>query len=619
MQRSSPSSPLSSPPSIPSKPPSVHDWLTHSAYHVPKHRSPTDFALHANERTLGEHLPLLNHLLSSSPFHTQELTQYPSPSSLEERYAHFLDLSPDQVLLTAGGDEGLSRVFRAFLSPQSSLVLPTPTFPMLARFAQWCNAPIIEVEWIEGTYPVQAVLNHVQSDTRLVMIVSPNNPTGLTIEKEDFISLASHLAQEAPQCIIVFDGAYIEFAHEDLTSVVLDYPNCILIRTLSKAFGLAGLRMGFILGHPHLIQALRAVGLPYPVSGLALHVADHILHSTQDSPDSFNAMLNQVDQERLWLNAFFRTQGGHVSDSQGNFVFVNQVDALWWRDTLAGQGIQIRIWPDDPQLHNALRLTCPADPQGFKRLQNALLTSADPQALLFDVDGVLVDVSQSYRLAIIYTVQFFGIHISSSQIDEWKSKGNANNDWILTHQILLDSGVEVPFEEVQAKFEELYQSELWKKETLLGGSLAEVHHDLTLLSQHYPLALVTGRPRKDLNAFLDRFQLHSFFKTTVCMEDAPAKPHPRPIELALERLNQMNQKLDQPCIQRAWMIGDTPDDLQATRRCDQSTSFSLLGFGVCPSNSSLEDALWQAGCGRLLSSWREWCSFLIKQGQSEEI
>ena len=149
-------------------------------------------------------------------------------------------------------------------------------------------------------------------------------------------------------------------------------------------------------------------------------------------------------------------------------------------------------------------------------------------------------------------------------------------------------------------FEDLYQNHLWKKETLLAGSIQQVHQDLSILSQHFPLALVTGRPRKDLQRFLQHFELASFFTVSVCMEDAEAKPSPDPIKLALEKLSTTLTKN----IKAAWMIGDTPDDILAAQRCRMQYKDLLLPLAIETSHQSTIDALQKAGCARMITSWR---------------
>ena len=609
-------------------PPAVHAWLDQPAYQVPKHPAPVDVALYANERPWYTQQNILTEIVDQTLHcdidpHTmqvinssvdqqahQAVSHYPQPNLLEKHYAQYIGVSEQEVLLTAGGDEGLSRIFRAFLAPTYHVIMPIPTFPMLHRYAQWCHAETITMDWLEGEYPYQQVINQVNQSTRLVMVVSPNNPTGLTITASVFETLLQEVNRKNPQCLVVLDGAYIEFADQDMTSLVLKYPHCVMIRTLSKAFGLAGLRAGFILGHATVIKSLRAVGLPYPVSSLSLNIAHQVLNYFQNQPQQWHMIRQQNQQERQWLSQFFRHLGAHVPKSEANFVYVDGVDPLWWRDMLAGQGIGIRIWPQDEKLKQAMRISCPCDSMTFQRVQNALLTCIAPQVLLFDVDGVLVDVSLSYRSAIIQTAAHFGVEIEASEIDLWKSKGQANNDWILTHNIVQAHGVEVSLQAITDRFEYLYQNELWKKETLLAGALHEIKDDLEKLSQRLPLALVTGRPRKDLERFLQHFQLSSYFTASVCMHEAASKPSADPIILALEHLTQHEQRP----LTRAWMIGDTPDDVLAARACHDiptdSVRYSCLPFAVRTQNEVLEQSLWHAGCARILKSWRQWVQLI---------
>lgn len=612
--------------------PTVHAWLDQDAYHVPKHPAPIDLALYANERSWYFQQDALIEMMHKAHYNTidpntlqlvehtesvyQSISHYPHPSTLEKHYAQFLGLFSQQVLLTAGGDEGLSRIFRAFLDVKHHAIIPTPTFPMLHRFARWCHADVVTMDWLEGDYPYQQVIDQVNDKTRLVVVVSPNNPTGLTSSTFALEQLIQQVKIKNPQCLIIFDGAYIEFADLQVTDLILSNPHCIMIRTLSKAFGLAGLRMGFILGHPTLINHLRAVGLPYPVSHPSLIMAHQVLTYFQNKPQEWNKVLIQNKKEREWLSKFFKSLGAYVPYSEANFIYVDGVDTLWWRDMLAGQGIGVRIWPQNEKLKRAMRISCPCDSTTFTRVQNALLTCIAPQALLFDVDGVLVDVSQSYRSAIIQTAAYFGVKVTASEIDVWKSKGEANNDWIVTHSIIQAHNIEVSLAEVTEKFEDLYQNDLWQKETLLAGSIEEVRQDLQTLSQNFPLALVTGRPRKDLVRFLDHFQISSYFTASVCMNETESKPSADPIILALKQLEQHHQH----SLHRAWLIGDTPDDVLAARACHKvSTSssthvsaasyYSCIPFAVATDHSTLEQSLWTAGCARIITSWRQWIKY----------
>ncbi|RHX98968.1 hypothetical protein DYB36_006850 [Aphanomyces astaci] len=196
-------------------------------------------------------------------------------------------------------------------------------------------------------------------------------------------------------------------------------------------------------------------------------------------------------------------------------------------------------------------------------------TKTSLKALLWDMDGVLAEVSRSYRSAIIDTAASFGVTVTHVDIDTAKLAGNANNDWVLTHRLISASAVEVTLEQVTVAFEEIYQGTdstpgLYRLETLLPskGLLEELNRRLP-----NGMAVVTGRPKKDCVKFLKDFNLEALFPITICMEDGPPKPSPVPIILAL---NALGVTADE-----AAMIGDTVDDIVAAVRANV-TAYGVL-------------------------------------------
>lgn len=194
------------------------------------------------------------------------------------------------------------------------------------------------------------------------------------------------------------------------------------------------------------------------------------------------------------------------------------------------------------------------------------------EALLLDMDGVLAEVSQSYRQAIIDTARNFGVSVTHEEIEQHKLAGNANNDWQLTHRLILDklsAATAIPtLEAVTAQFEALYQGEsttpgLCELETLLTpkGLLCELQRRLPK-----GMAIVTGRPRKDCVKFLSIHGIEKFFPVRICMEDCPPKPSPEPVLLALKALH-----VD---ARHAVMVGDTVDDIIAGNKA------GTLAYGV---------------------------------------
>ncbi|MBN2525387.1 MAG: HAD-IA family hydrolase [Deltaproteobacteria bacterium] len=176
-----------------------------------------------------------------------------------------------------------------------------------------------------------------------------------------------------------------------------------------------------------------------------------------------------------------------------------------------------------------------------------------PKVLIFDIDDTLVDTTPSYRGSIIQTARHFGGTVNMADIARAKAEGDANNDWVLTKDLLADQGIDVPLDEVTRVFEDLYQGKgnipgLKRRETLL------LERDtILLLKTMYRLGVVTGRPRRDAEDFLVQHQLGDVFEVMVTMDDGPLKPNPFPVQKALEAMGETD----------AWMIGDTPDDIRS--------------------------------------------------------
>ncbi|MCB9664812.1 MAG: TIGR01548 family HAD-type hydrolase [Alphaproteobacteria bacterium] len=515
-------------------------------YTVPRHGAPMDLMLDG----IGG-LPTPPELLTEAlaTLDPERLVRhYPDTGALRERLAARHGVAVEQVLVTSGGDDALDRACRALLSSGRNLVLPVPTFEMLHRYAQWAGAEVRAVDWPGGAYPVDAVLEAVDADTTAIAVVSPNNPTGQVIRADEL----RRLAAGAPDAVLLVDLAYVEFADEDLTEAVLALPQALAFRTLSKAWGLAGLRVGYALGPAELVGWLRTAGNPYTVSAASAAVA---LHRLQGAEDEVQAYVARVRAQRDALGDVLAEVGAQPQRSQANFVFARSARAGWIRDALAGLGIGVRTWPGHPTLGDAVRVNVPGDEAVMQRLTHALRAALAPEALLLDMDGVLADVSGSYRAAILQTAATFGVTVTSADVERAKAEGNANNDWVLTHRLVLQAGGQATLEAVTARFEELYQGTPGQPGLRATETLIPAASTLEALAARLPLAIVTGRPRRDAHAFLEEHGLAHLMRAVVCMEDAPAKPDPAPVALALAQLG----------VGTAWLVGDTPDDVRAAR------------------------------------------------------
>lgn len=217
----------------------------------------------------------------------------------------------------------------------------------------------------------------------------------------------------------------------------------------------------------------------------------------------------------------------------------------WLREGLAALGVDAK---PDGKKKATLKIPVPDDPDALALLLRGVRSVLKPDAVLLDVDGVLVDVSRSYRRAIVDTATYFGATVNADAVPV---RGNTADDLATTLALLEEQGHKVKPKAVATEFERRYQGGLWRHETLRFKP-----DELRSLADRYPLALVTHRTRKDLYRLLEYHGLLPLFQAVVVKEDGPAKPDPWPVSEALTRLD----------VRAAWMLGDGVEDVESARR-----------------------------------------------------
>ena len=502
------------------------------------------------------------------------LRKYADPAPLEEAYADYLGTAPANVLATTGGDDAIDRVMRAFLAPGREMVFPTPTFEMVPRCAQMARGDLVPVQYEWGELPHDGILAAVNERTGLVAVLTPDNPTGRAFSTESLLRLAAALP---PGVTLMADLAYAEFADEDPTAALLEVPGAVMIRTLSKAWGLAGLRVGFAVGPQERIDVLRKFGGPYALTGPSIAIArDRLLNGVGD----MRAFVEFVRRGRERLSSSIRAAGGVPEPSRTNFVLASFPDARWILRGLGAQGVLVRHFAHLPEY---VRITVPRNNAEFRRVARALACLDRPEAVLFDMDGVLADVRRSYREAIARTCASFGVEAGQAGIAAVKAAGHANDDWAVTHALVEAAGVDVPFEEVRRRFEKLYQGDdlnpgLRRHETMIPDRSL-----LRRLARSYRLGIVTGRPRRDAEHFLEKHGVRGLFGAVVCREDGPLKPSPEPVGIALGLLE----------ARTAWLLGDTPDDVRAAAGAGV-VPVGVVAVGGGEGRSGMSAGMWAA-------------------------
>jgi histidinol-phosphate aminotransferase len=288
-----------------------------------------------------------------------EAGMYPKPALLEAALAERFGVPRERVLVTAGADEAIDRVCRAYLSRERSALVTLPTFEMIPHYAKLAGARVEETQWFHAELAVPDIAVDVR------FIVSPNNPTGYTVPTTQLTAIA----ERYPESLLLVDMAYGEFASEDPTAALLRYPNVVMTRTFSKAWGLPGARVGYALSSPEVIAALRVAGGPYSVARPSIALA---LDRLKVGEAEMRAYVARARDEVETLKERLEARGiGFYPHTEANFVLLHGENVPAFADALAKRGISMRAFRD-PRMKTIRRLCTPCDATVFTRLLRAI-------------------------------------------------------------------------------------------------------------------------------------------------------------------------------------------------------------------------------------------------------
>ncbi|MEM6366437.1 MAG: imidazoleglycerol-phosphate dehydratase HisB [Planctomycetota bacterium] len=342
------------------------------AYDPPKFNSRIDLKLSANESTCP--IPDLPRQLAGQ---AANIPFYPDHVPLQNAIGRWLSVDPDRIVITAGGDGAIERVMNHAISEtRNRVVCHQPSFEMISIYASMFDGELDSVQWMDGAFPLDDLLEKIDESTAIVAVVTPNNPTGQTIPIEQVLRIAN--AARGAGARLLVDNAYVEFAETDPTPQLLQQDNVMIVRTFSKALGLAGMRVGYLIApDTEYATTIRNMTGPYPVSSLSLETARRALENYHDE---IAAMVGQVSAHRRLLDDSVKQCGGQTIPSEGNFVLASFADAETVWNRLAEQGIAVRIFPNSALLNGWLRITCPAGKSDLIRLVQSLASATDTKS-----------------------------------------------------------------------------------------------------------------------------------------------------------------------------------------------------------------------------------------------
>jgi histidinol-phosphate aminotransferase len=281
----------------------------------------------------------------------ETLNKYPEREAGERAVAAALSLAPEQVLLTNGVDEAIHLLAESYLEPMDETLINVPTFSMYEIYALATGSVVRTVQSPEDlSFPFDGILRAITPRTRMVCIASPNNPTGAIATREQLLAIAA----AAPQAAVLVDEAYIHFGGESVLDQIGRIDNLFLCRTFSKAYGLAGFRVGALAGSEAQLRMVRRVASPYSVNGVALACLEAALADT----GYIAGYVEQVHEGRARLEQFYRERGIPYWPSQANFVLAYFGDS---RTQLVAEmrrrGILVRDRNSDPGCAGCVRIT----------------------------------------------------------------------------------------------------------------------------------------------------------------------------------------------------------------------------------------------------------------------
>jgi histidinol-phosphate aminotransferase len=270
--------------------------------------------------------------------------------TLREAISRYVGVDPSQIVITASGDQGINLVLTAFLGAGGVLRTISPTFSMYRRTALTLGLDYNEVS-LNNDFSLDVKSLSSNRDDLLTVICNPNNPTGNQFPRDDVLIVVDTL--DTP---VLVDEAYSEYGEYSLAQETNNYENLVVLRTFSKAFGLAGMRLGYLVAEEDVAETLNErFQMPYPVPGISLRVGVKLLEAL----DLVVETVNKVKSEREWLGSQLNNiKGVNAFPSDTNFITFNlDRDCEQVYRSLLGRGIIIRKIGTMLEQKNCLRVT----------------------------------------------------------------------------------------------------------------------------------------------------------------------------------------------------------------------------------------------------------------------
>ena len=524
---------------------------------------------------------------------------YPDPEYKELRrsLANYTSTPVENIMVGSGSDELLDLLFRLILEDGDKVINCPPTFGMYPVLIKLNKGQVISVPRKEDfALDIEGIQKVLDEQVKTIVVCSPNNPTGTITSEKEIVSLLN------TGKLVIVDEAYFEFSGKTVVPLIVKYPNLIVLRTLSKWAGLAGLRLGYGVMNPFFVQQLLKIKPSYNVN-LAADIAG--VAALKDKKWSMKTIGTIVRERERLRRALGKMVGLIIYPSEANLLFIQvSKDLGILKGFLEKKKIAVRYF----EAYQAIRLSVGTKDQNNKVVAVFKEFSARQyDSVIFDMDGVLVDVTNSYRQAIKKTVETVlgdkygkNVTITMSDVDAMKRIPGFNNDWDLSYALIKLFAKDVKQNDFirntvaldkQTKSSEEYQliKDIFQSYYLGYKLFVEIYRrkppvlfaqglisnetlllDLAILksvSNKYQVGVATSRPRFEALFALKNLGITPTYISEadiVAQEDTPReKPFPDPLLEAQKRL-----KSKSPVY-----VGDSINDLLAAQKAKMPCIF----------------------------------------------
>lgn len=320
------------------------------AYHPPL-AGREGLRLDFNENTVGcspRVLEKLRHMTAD------DLTKYPERQVVEAAVAEFLKVNATETLLTNGVDEAIHLLCQTYLGTGNEALILVPSYSMYRIYAVAAGANVIGIPLAENfRFPVNELRERITPRTRLIAVANPNNPTGTVATPDQLLQII----RSAPDAAVLVDEAYFEFYGQTMLDCRIDSPNLFVARTFSKAYGMAGLRVGVLVGDAGQMNSVRLVASPYNVNAVALACVPEAIRDQAYLAEYVEGVL----EARVRLQTMLAALGVEFWSSEANFVLLrvgaSKEDSARFVEAMRCRGILVRDRSSDHGCEGCVRIT----------------------------------------------------------------------------------------------------------------------------------------------------------------------------------------------------------------------------------------------------------------------